>query len=1153
MSQASWLPNAEDTSQSTAQLDKYGGRHRPAIKRGNSMEARLEWLQEGLVKQQSDMESALHRDDSNARWELDQQERRRQARMKSQGLAFGSRASDSPYSQTMRSPGGSRTSRDSGASRRADTRESRTTRGTRETSETPDTRNTSLAGQLTPIRTKADQQYPLRGELHVEGQRPGSAPVRKKPSIVVPKSGKGSGRGMFSPKTPMRAAMPPLWRQNISKAKRKFRNAMRAVSIFKTAVHSTPDRIERLDSFGLLLHMVLGPDLERFGETQTKLQNMVERAQRLLASTAVVAGDESATAGLAKDSKKGLPDPNSVNTPTSAMASRVPPGLPDSSAAFADGAVGAASSSEHAEAIESVRANANRAVIGAEAEERLKAQQMLRMLANRSNSRWVEKVEWEAPFTFDTPRFLKLLGGEQFEHYKRQVLELLLLGQVAVQLIAGEDTVVMPDESRRPIWGVDTWGLVRAACPNRLPGNDRIEGLSLGTRQLLALRVAIEELAGAEALAKLVLIIHTSDEQEAALLQELKLNKLHGFQRENVMIVPQQRRAGYCYRTEGHSFVRQIDSEEHLCGSGYAMMQLAWHREAFTLGANLTTREFLPGSVLAALESRGVQWLCSGRSSDLGRCSVEGAFELDCLAHTMRLAEERGCNCSFEVKLVDGLPAARQQNSLVLSQKGDVRGRKTEKDTAKFGMDLKHCDLQAQKLPSLGLQPRVWCFLGQPHEHIESHKLAGHLSELTRGMKGQLLVNTDRYCFHLETLAKLLRKGHTLSGPSGKPAISRVVLQVHGHQHILLLEERSGVSGAARQSFRPDVDLHQHHAFVSFHMADLTTMPEVYAAPLVSKVPLQTLRTHKQFEDIVPHLVKQDRSPTFRAAVARMKASSGAGSSPSQTGPTANKGLCIVVFVADNEASNHAASLARSLVHPARDSVHIATSIAADSGFADAQRLLTRHTEQFELSTRMKTDVLVRGTQALVDCLLEHASGLQADLIVMGSHQISKPDSALIGSVALSLLKKCERPMVIARPSSFVPKGDSGVRAMLVVEHTARPLLNWMVSRLVDTVRGDKLFLARANAKDSAAQDTMTTRQLLDQFAEVAGAKRVATVKRALVGSNVTEAYVSAAEMDRVHLLAVQAPLDKAVPPHVIDLLRASRAPVLLMRTNQQW
>ena len=68
--------------------------------------------------------------------------------------------------------------------------------------------------------------------------------------------------------------------------------------------------------------------------------------------------------------------------------------------------------------------------------------------------------------------------------------------------------------------------------------------------------------------------------------------------------------------------------------------------------------------------------------------------------------------------------------------------------------------------------------------------------------------------------------------------------------------------------------------------------------------------------------------------------------------------------------------------------------------------------QQIALSPWLKpccTVLQVRGTQALVDCLLEHASSLQADLIVMGSHQISKPDSALIGSVALSLLKKSER------------------------------------------------------------------------------------------------------------------------------------------------
>ena len=45
--------------------------------------------------------------------------------------------------------------------------------------------------------------------------------------------------------------------------------------------------------------------------------------------------------------------------------------------------------------------------------------------------------------------------------------------------------------------------------------------------------------------------------------------------------------------------------------------------------------------------------------------------------------------------------------SLVLSQKGDVRGRKTEKDTAKFGMDLKHCDLQVSSCDAPAVQDHV--------------------------------------------------------------------------------------------------------------------------------------------------------------------------------------------------------------------------------------------------------------------------------------------------------------------------------------------------------------------------------------------------------------------------------------------------------------
>lgn len=56
------------------------------------------------------------------------------------------------------------------------------------------------------------------------------------------------------------------------------------------------------------------------------------------------------------------------------------------------------------------------------------------------------------------------------------------------------------------------------------------------------------------------------------------------------------------------------------------------------------------------------RWMVSGRTADLARCGIEGALEVDCLAYTLKLAQERGANMSCEVKPVEGLIAARQQN-----------------------------------------------------------------------------------------------------------------------------------------------------------------------------------------------------------------------------------------------------------------------------------------------------------------------------------------------------------------------------------------------------------------------------------------------------------------------------------------------------------
>lgn len=46
----------------------------------------------------------------------------------------------------------------------------------------------------------------------------------------------------------------------------------------------------------------------------------------------------------------------------------------------------------------------------ADAEERAKALNMMRMLANRQNSRWLEAKEWDMPYTFDATKFPTLLG-----------------------------------------------------------------------------------------------------------------------------------------------------------------------------------------------------------------------------------------------------------------------------------------------------------------------------------------------------------------------------------------------------------------------------------------------------------------------------------------------------------------------------------------------------------------------------------------------------------------------------------------------------------------------------------------------------------------------------------------------------------------------
>ena len=85
--------------------------------------------------------------------------------------------------------------------------------------------------------------------------------------------------------------------------------------------------------------------------------------------------------------------------------------------------------------------------------------------------------------------------------------------------------------------------------------------------------------------------------------------------------------------------------------------------------------------------------------------------------------------------------------------------------------------------------------------------------------------------------------------------------------------------------------------------------------------------------------------------------------------------------------------------------------------------------------------------------------------------QVTRGDSALASSITLNVLKRTDVPVLVTKPSTPAPMTlQGGLRAMLAVEHTARPLLKWLNSYMITPSRGDKLFLARVGGKDAAAQ-----------------------------------------------------------------------------------
>ncbi|GIL85258.1 hypothetical protein Vretifemale_13864, partial [Volvox reticuliferus] len=318
---------------------------------------------------------------------------------------------------------------------------------------------------------------------------------------------------------------------------------------------------------------------------------------------------------------------------------------------------------------------------------------------------------------------------------------------------------------------------------------------------------------------------------------------------------------------------------------------------------------------------------------------------------------------------------------------------------------------------------------------------------------------------------------------------------------------------------------------------------------------------------------------------------------------TLNPGQCIVMLVADNESTSMAVQLLMALVKPGRDRVVLVTVVPSILQEANGRMLLRKHEmSMMKTMVDVTTELLTKGTSgSLIEQLESFIDEIDPQLVVMGSQVLSNASTfggpsfgqsplssspggtgvgvsgiaspgvaaavyssgsslsnvsqgAVLGSVAVSLLRSSTRPMLIvkanAKYASVVWDKDK-LRVVLEVHHSSRSLLRYVCSKLISPLRHDKVFLMRGGNKDPSQHETMTSRRLLESFSDIATQLKVGVVKRALEESFEAGA-IKWADHDKAHIIAVHAAAGRGLSNTTLHILRTARSAVLVYKSNEQ-
>lgn len=129
----------------------------------------------------------------------------------------------------------------------------------------------------------------------------------------------------------------------------------------------------------------------------------------------------------------------------------------------------------------------------------------LQMFANQANGRWIGACNMNPPFVYNSTTNRTLRSDYRLR--LPQLNEMLAAGQLVVQFVDTGEEVVGIDArgqaKRLPLAYCDLWEPIGHFFPHRLPIGDRIEGMTVIGRLILATIEAVIIAAGQNALAKL--------------------------------------------------------------------------------------------------------------------------------------------------------------------------------------------------------------------------------------------------------------------------------------------------------------------------------------------------------------------------------------------------------------------------------------------------------------------------------------------------------------------------------------------------------------------------------------------------------------------------------------------------------------------------